>query len=293
MIYGEDMFLTIFTPAYNRADKLEQIYLSLERQLNNEFEWLIIDDGSRDDTEKVVSQLMKKSLMNIRYYKKKNGGKHTAHNMAVDMATGKYFLCLDSDDYMNQNSIDMLLETIKKCGSDEGIIAYKCDENKTLLSDKFPDIKYVPNIYSLSQEYKCKGEFVFVFPTELIQKNKFPVFEGERFVTESVLYDKLDCRMHILPEVIEICEYQTDGLSNNLNEIMKRNPAGYCLYFMQRIDMQNNLKDRILTIGKYISFSIFAGRSKTVYNGKYKILSKVLYPVGIVMWLYYKCVRKF
>lgn len=287
------MLLTIFTPAYNRADKLEQVYLSLEKQMNNEFEWLIIDDGSKDDTEKVVSQLIKRSPMNIRYYKKENGGKHTAHNMAADMATGKYFLCLDSDDYMNQDSINALTEIIKQCSSEEGIIAYKCDQNKKLLSDKFPETEYVPSIYSLNQEYKCKGEFVFVFPTELIQKNKFPVFEGERFVTESVLYDKLDCRMHILPEVIEICEYQMDGLSNNLNEIMKRNPAGYCLYFMQRIDMQNNLKDRILTIGKYISFSIFAGRNKTVYNGKYKILSKVLYPVGIVMWLYYKCVRKF
>jgi len=71
------MLLTIFTPTYNRANKLEQVYLSLEKQMNNEFEWLIIDDGSKDDTEKVVSRLIKESPMNIRYYKKENGGKHT------------------------------------------------------------------------------------------------------------------------------------------------------------------------------------------------------------------------
>lgn len=287
------MLLTIFTPAYNRADKLKQIYLSLEKQINTEFEWLIVDDGSKDNTEKVIAELMKNSSMNIRYYKKENGGKHTAHNMAVDMAAGKYFMCLDSDDYMNENSIEALLNAIEKCDYECGIIAYKCDQNKKMLSNEFPNINYVPNIYFLNKEYKCNGEFVFVFPISILQKNKFPVFEGERFLTESVLYDRLNCKMCLLPEVIEVCEYQVDGLSSNLNQIMKNNPAGYCLYFMQRIDMQKNFKDRIIVIGKYICFSIFAGKQKSNYNGKYKILSKILCPLGIVVWFYYKCVRKF
>lgn len=287
------MLLTIFTPAYNRGDKLRQTYLSLESQIYTEFEWLIIDDGSSDDTEKVISELMKKSSMNIRYYKKENGGKHTAHNMAVDVASGEYFLCLDSDDCMSQNSIETLLKTLKQCNSTEGIIAYKCDQNNELLSDKFPEIEEVSNIYSLNQEFNCNGEFVFVFPTEVLQKNKFPVFEGERFLTESVLYDSLRCKMRILPNVIEVCEYQSDGLSNNLNRIMKNNPAGYCLYFQQRIDMQRNFKNRIITMGKYNCFCIFAGRNKSIYNGKHKILLKLTYPIGIVMWFYYKCVRGF
>lgn len=287
------MLLTIFTPAYNRADKLKQIYLSLEKQIDNEFEWLVIDDGSNDDTGRVVEELKKKSSMQIRYYKKENGGKHTAHNMAVDVARGRYFLCLDSDDYMNQDSINVLLDAIKKCEAGEGIIAYKCNQNKELLSDVFPDVKNVSNIFSLNQAYGCTGEFVFVFPIELMRKNKFPVFEGERFLTESVLYDKINCKMYLLPEVIEVCEYQTDGLSNNLNKIMKNNPAGYCLYFMQRIDMQNNLKERIIIIGKYNCFCIFAGRKKSNYKGKYRVFSKILYPVGVIMWLYYKFVRGF
>lgn len=287
------MLLTIFTPAYNRGDKLRQTYLSLESQIYTEFEWLIIDDGSSDDTEKVISELMKKSSMNIRYYKKENGGKHTAHNMAVDLAKGKYFMCLDSDDYLENNSIEALIYKIKQCGSQEGIIAYKCDQNRVLLSEKFPQEMSVPNIYSLNQEYNCMGEFVFVFPTELLKKNKFPIFAGERFLTESVLYDKINCRMNLLEKVIEVCEYQTDGLSNNLNEIMKKNPAGYCMYFMQRIDMQTTFRNRIVTIGKYLCFCMFAGEKRSVYNGKYKRLLRILHPLGIVMWLYYKVVRGF
>lgn len=287
------MLLTIFTPAYNRADKIRRVFSSLEEQMNSECEWLVIDDGSKDNTNEVVSKFIEESSMNIRYYKKENGGKHTAHNMAVDLAKGKYFMCLDSDDYLENNSIEALIYKIKQCGSQEGIIAYKCDQNRTLLSKKFPQEMSVSNIYALNQEYNCMGEFVFVFPTELLKKNKFPVFAGERFLTESVLYDKMNCRMHLLEKVIEVCEYQTDGLSNNLNEIMKKNPAGYCMYFMQRIDMQTTFINRIITIGKYLCFCIFAGEKRSVYNGKYKRLLRLSYPLGIVMWLYYKGIRRF
>lgn len=287
------MLLTIFTPAYNRADKIRRVFSSLEEQMNSECEWLIIDDGSKDNTNEVVSKFIEESSMNIRYYKKENGGKHTAHNMAVDLAKGKYFMCLDSDDYLENNSIEALIYKIKQCDSQEGIIAYKCDHNRALLSKTFPQEVSVPNIYALNQEYNCMGEFVFVFPTELLKKNKFPVFAGERFLTESVLYDKMNCRMHLLEKVIEVCEYQTDGLSNNLNEIMKKNPAGYCMYFMQRIDVQTTFRNRIITIGKYLCFCIFAGEKRSVYNGKHKRLLRISYPLGIVMWLYYKWIRGF
>lgn len=287
------MLLTIFTPAYNRADKIRRVFSSLEEQMNSDCEWLIIDDGSKDNTNEVVSKFIEESSMNIRYYKKENGGKHTAHNMAVDLAKGKYFMCLDSDDYLENNSIEALIYKIKQCGSQEGIIAYKCDQNRALLSKTFPQEVSVPNIYALNQEYNCMGEFVFVFPTELLRKNKFPVFAGEHFLTESVLYDKMNCRMYLLEKVIEVCEYQTDGLSNNLNEIMKKNPAGYCMYFMQRIDMQTTFRNRIITIGKYLCFCMFAGEKSSVYNGKYKRLLRISYPLGIVMWLYYKGIRGF
>lgn len=287
------MLLTIFTPAYNRADKLEYLYKSLKDQLNDKYEWLIIDDGSTDQTEEVVSRFMKEAFIQIRYIKKENGGKHTAHNLAVDLARGELFMCLDSDDYLNENAVNKLIETIQKCHLGEGVIAYKCDRNNKLLSDKFPMVNEVPNTYILEKRYKCRGEFVLVYPTELLRKNKFPVFEGEKFLTESVLYDRLKCSMRLLPQVIEICEYQEDGLSNNLNNIMKNNPAGYCLYFMQRIEMQDSIVKRIVTIGKYHCFSSMAGNQKSKYIGKYKMLVYLFKPLGLVFNVYYKKVRGF
>lgn len=287
------MLLTIFTPTYNRANKLRQIYNSLKSQHSNEYEWLIVDDGSKDKTEQVVLDFLKFASFDIRYVKKENGGKHTAHNVAVDLAKGKYFMCLDSDDYMNEKAINGVLDTIHKCHIGEGIIAYKCDQMTHLLSDKFPQDIEISNSYSLESQYNCRGEFVFVYPTEILRKNKFPIFDGEKFLTESILYDKIKCPMRLLPQVIEVCEYQTDGLSNNLNEIMKKNPAGYCLYFMQRIDMQKSIKDKIITAGKYLCFSFLAGKNRSPYTGKHKWLVLSCYPLGIATLLYYKIVRKF
>lgn len=286
------MLLTIFTPAYNRADKLKNLYRSLKKQPNKEYEWLIVDDGSTDNTEEVVDAFLQESFVNIKYIKKRNGGKHTAHNRAVDLASGSYFMCLDSDDILNENAIRDLLIAVKKCNENEGIIAYKKDKKNILLSDIFPNVECISNTYLLEKEYKCRGEFTLLYPTKVLKKNKFPVFENERFLTESVLYDRLKCPMRLLPKVIEICEYQLDGLSQNLNKIMRENPAGYCLYFMQRIDMQVELRDRVIEASKYIAFCILAGEKKSLYKGKNESLIRWCYPLGFLFWIYYKVIRK-
>ena len=286
------MLLSIFTPTYNRRNKLEQLYRSLKNQIDDECEWIIVDDGSTDATEKVILQFCNESVCNIRYIKKENGGKHTAHNLAVDIAKGDYFMCLDSDDFLQDQAIIKLLKFINTCENNEGIIAYKCEQSGKLLSDEFPLVDRIDNIYMLEKKYECRGEFTFVFPTHILRNNKFPVYSGEKFITESVLYDRLELRMKLFPEIMEVCEYQEEGLSNNLNKIMKKNPAGYCLYFMQKIDMQNNLKKRIEMIGKYLSFCLLSGKKKTVYKGKYTSLVICCYPIGIIFWIYYKLVRK-
>ncbi len=102
------MMLTIFTPTYNRAKLLNDIFNSLEKQSCFDFEWLIIDDGSSDNTESVVMNFFHSSSFPIRYIKKKNGGKHTAYNLALENARGKLFFCLDSDDYLPSNAVEKI-----------------------------------------------------------------------------------------------------------------------------------------------------------------------------------------
>lgn len=285
--------ITVFTPTYNRADKLNRVYESLIKQKNYSFEWLIVDDGSSDDTEGVIKSFSN-SPFPIRYYKKGNGGKHTAYNIALELAEGSYFLCVDSDDWLSDEAIQILNKELEIC-STPLILAYKTDEKGNMLSDYFPhQISHI-GLLDLSNRYNCSGEFSIILKTEFARKYPFPIFEGERFLTEAVIYDRMaqDEEASLIPHVITICEYQSDGLTSNLNRIMKSNPAGYCLYFMQRIDLAGSWKKRVVTAGKYHCFCVFSKDKKSDYCGNYRMMVALTRPIGFLFWVYYKVWRRF
>ncbi len=288
------MLLTIFTPTYNRKHTLERLYNSLKRQTYKDFEWIIVDDGSTDGTDDVVDGFILEKQISIKYISQYNSGKHVAHNKALDFTEGKYFFCIDSDDWINDEFLSVLHDECKE-NNPYGFIAYKADANNTLLSQLFPEHIRECTLFELTNTYSCYGEFSIIIRSDIAKKYKFPVFANEKFIGENVIYDRIsqNYKFRLLNNVATICEYQPDGLSNTLNSVMKKNPAGYCLYFMQRIDMQSNLKNRIITAGKYISFTFLAKSQKTNYTGKHKALVKFCYPIGILFLIYYKIIRKF
>lgn len=286
--------LTIFTPTYNRAERLHRVYESLLAQSNRDFEWLVVDDGSDDSTEQVVYEFTKQNAIDIRYIKKENGGKHTAHNLALKLARGEYFFCVDSDDWLAEDAIEEILHFVRDREA-RFVLAYKKDEKGKLLSSVFPEDIAQADLFKLNHEYHCNGEFSIILRTDFARQFPFPVFEGESFITEAVIYDRMSMteNVYLLPKVITVCEYQANGLSNNLNRIMKNNPAGYCLYFVQRIDLQPTLLRRTVMAGKYKCFCKFAGKRKTPYGGRHGVLVAMCAPLGWVFGLYYKLVRGF
>ena len=100
------MKYTIFTPLYNRANLISRVYESLKRQKIKDFEWIVVDDGSTDGADIIISEWPKSEKdFSIRYFYKENGGKHTAINMALSHARGDFFLICDSDDYFMDNAL--------------------------------------------------------------------------------------------------------------------------------------------------------------------------------------------
>lgn len=285
--------LTVFTPAYNRADMLPRLYRSLCEQTCGDFEWLIIDDGSTDDTAAVVQSFIDEKKVKIRYYKKENGGKHTAHNLALEQAAGEWLLCVDSDDLLAANAVEKLAEKCIQLDEEKGIIAYKEDFHGRLLSDAFPEGIRKTKMFRLAAEYGCQGEFSLVFATDFARQFPFPVFEGERFVTECVVYDRMDGQgqFALLPEVVTVCEYQEDGYSSDASRLMRNNPSGYCLYFLQRIDLQRSLKQRMITAGKYWCFRWICKRKELKYDGRHKTLVALSVLPGMFFRVYYKLLR--
>lgn len=288
------MKLTIFTPAYNRAATLERLYRSLQRQSVSDFEWLVIDDGSSDGTEAAVSAFMgERPAFRIRCVRQENGGKHRACNRALNLAEGEWFFCVDSDDWLADDAVETIL---RACGGLDGgrfLVAYKQDGRGRLLSAEFPEVQGCTlrdcTLRELSDKWRCTGEFSLVFPTALAKKFPFPEFDGEKFVTESVVYDRIGevASARLLPSAVTVCEYQEDGLSGDPRSLMKKNPAGYCLYFMQRIDLAPSLPARIVTAGKYHCFGIFAGEKKSRYAGRHRLTVTLAKPLGALFRVYY------
>lgn len=292
------MILTVFTPTYNRAHLLERVYKSLLEQTRYDFEWVIVDDGSSDNTEEVVNKMICEAKLNIQYIKKENGGKHTAHNMALHYAKGELFMCVDSDDVLETKAVEIIADSFQYLqANDCGFIAYKSDMEAQILCTEIPsNINEHNSLCNLTAMFDVKGEFAFVFKTDIARVNLFPVIEGEKFIGECVLYDRLDMQGFTwcpIRNVLQKCEYQKDGYTSNLNKIMNKNPGGYCLYFMQRIDLQSSFLKKLIHAGKYKCFCIFSKGNRSKYIGKNKLMVFLSTPLGIIFWLYYKVYRGF
>lgn len=292
------MIVTVFTPTYNRKDKLECLYSNLTKQTCREFEWLIVDDGSTDETEKFVYQLIDtQDKFSIRYIKKKNGGKYTAYNVGVKEARGDLFVCVDSDDFLEEKTIEKILGLKVEISDPEinGIIALKKDSKEHLLSDELPQNVTKCRIIDLEQKYNCRGEFTFVFKTEVAKKYLFPEINGENFMGESVVYDQIDQqgKMYLVNHVFTVCEYCEDGYTQNFMKVVLNNPTGYQIYYKQRIDMAANFKEKIGYIIRYHAFKRMANNDEYIYKGSNKFLIASLSPVGYLAYrLYMRKKRK-
>ena len=180
--------LTIFTPTYNRGDILENAYKSLKKQTNQDFIWLIVDDGSIDKTEDIVEKWIEENTIEIRYIKKENGGKHTAYNVACDNAdTELIMIALDSDDYLCEDAVGI-----------SGIVTL-CDngDHTKPVYDKYKiDKSGICSLQKAFAENLFLGEARFTFKTEYAKKYKYPVIEGEKFFTEGYIYYQMDVHLY-------------------------------------------------------------------------------------------------
>lgn len=283
--------VTVFTPTYNRVHLLDRLYHSLTKQSCMDFEWLIVDDGSTDTTQQYIEEIKQEGRIQIHYYRQENGGKHLAHNTAVMLAKGEWFFCVDSDDWLKENAIEEIERNIELAiETDCALIGYKVLENGKLLSKTFSLAMSHKGFYQMGR-MGAGGEYSIVLRTSVIRKYLFPVIAGERFSTEAILYDRLELNrwtMYPVPVVLTICEYQEDGLTSQIYSLMLRNPVGYQIFHMQRIDLVKTWKERIRHAIQYEAFRCISHNMDYCYNGKYKWLVMLAHIPGVIGAQYYK-----
>lgn len=248
--------ITVFTPTFNRGYILETLYRSIQRQTFKNFEWLIIDDGSTDNTEQIVSVWQKENnFFPIRYYKKENGGKCRAINLGLDLAEGELFFIMDSDDYLTDNALERVVyweSTIADKPMFMGVVG-NCGQSSSYspnrpLGAPYRDCNAFVRYPEYTDDY-VDGEHAGVWYTDIHRKYKYPEFEGENFMTPSVTWNRMahdGYKLRIFDEIIWIYNYLEDGLTMQGNMRFIKNPAGAGLWLREKASFLNySIMDKI------------------------------------------------
>jgi glycosyltransferase involved in cell wall biosynthesis len=289
--------ITVLTPTYNRAYTLTNAYESLQCQTDYNFEWIIVDDGSTDNTEKLVSDWLNETRFSISYYRQPNGGKHRAVNFGVNKAEGDFILILDSDDTLTEDCIDFLNEHIPEVRSDQyaGLAGLKGFSGKDgVIGGQKNDGSYVDATNIERVRLHLDGDKAEAYKTSIMKKYPFPEFKGEKFLAEGASWNRIALdgyKIRWYNHVIYKCEYLEDGLTKNkTSEALLNNFKGYT--YNTVLDVHTKpFPYNYLSIGNYSILAKEKGYDRAWIKKKLKI-SSGQYILGQVIMAAHDIVKR-
>lgn len=279
---------TIFTPTYNRAYTLPALYQSLRNQTCMDFEWVIVDDGSTDNTE-TICQGFKQDLFPISYFRQQNSGKHVAVNEGVKQAQGEWFFIVDSDDRLPVDGIEKLQieeRTIhsEKIGVLCGMKHYFSGER---VGGNLPFNRLDCTAIDFRYKYRIKGDVAEVVRTSVMKEFPFPQYSGERFCPEAILFNRIAQKYltHYFNTCVYLCEYLPDGLSARITRLRMQNWQGSCLCYIEigNAPVPFNIKLRAWT--NYWRFYACKPRKISPMEWHVPLYAHLLRPLGLLFHL--------
>lgn len=283
--------LTVFTPTYNRAYILHVCYESLKRQTSRDFLWLIVDDGSVDDTRTLVEGWMLEGHVRIRYHYQDNQGMHGAHNTAYELINTELNVCIDSDDYMPDDAVEKILGFWKKQGSKRyaGIVGLDAAPDGKIIGTSMPEHLHEVRLTDLYYKYKVSGDKKLVYRSELTRRYPpYPLFSGEKYGPLSYKYMLIeqDYPLLVLNEVLCHVEYLADGSSMNMIQQYKRNPQGFAFFRKTAMRYAPTYRRKLQEAIHYVSSSIMARNFRFWLESPCKWTTLLATPWGLVLYLY-------
>lgn len=281
--------LTVFTPAYNRAHTLGRTYESLLRQTCKDFEWLVIDDGSTDNTKELVKGWIADDKIPIRYIRQDNQGMHGAHNTAYRNITTELNTCIDSDDWMPDDAVEKIVTFWRKHDSSKyaGIIGLDQTEDSKIIGTRIPESLRETTLQGFYAT-GGSGDKKLVYRTDVINKYpEYPLFEGERYVGLAYKYMLIDqdYKLLTLNEPLVTVEYQLDGSSYNMYRQYWRNPKGFSFFRKAEMVCAPTLKRRFVSCIHYVASSIIAKNKRFLWESPRKLLTALATPLGLLWYL--------
>ncbi len=239
-------FCSVCTPTYNRKYLLKRLYDSLLSQTNYNFEWIVIDDGSNDGTEEYLKEIIKRNnKFKIRFFKQKNGGKHRAVNKGIDIASGEVFAIVDSDDILTSDAIESICDAFSSIRTQKksfaGVAFQRGKDKEKAIGTTFKG-NYIDAKSTDREKMNIYGDKFEVFYTYILKKNKFPEIEGEKFMTEAILWTRIASKGYMLRwynKIIYLCEYLHGGLTDTREKLISQSPKGYALYIKEQRKYSN------------------------------------------------------
>lgn len=292
-----DYLFTVFTPTYDRAHTLDRVYNSLLKQSFTDFEWLIVDDGSIDNTEEVIKAWTQSAPFPIRYYYQENGGKHRAFNHGVNEARGNLFLTLDSDDELVPTALETLkdywdsipFETKHEYSAVTGLCV---NQNGDIVGSRFPTEDWIDsNSIEIRAKYGVTGEKYGFQRTDYLRKYPFPEIEGEKFISESIVWNRMaKWKTRYINKVLRVY-YEMQGDSLTVASVRNRclNPKGARLCYQEYLfhTIPGTVNAYIRNLINYIRFS-FHGKislNNMVRDAPHKWTTMTFIPIGYLFFL--------
>lgn len=289
------MKISVLTPTYNRAHLLDKLYASLLINSNNcmgcQMEWLIMDDGSTDNTRRVVEEYSKEAMLDVKYFYQENQGKMAAINNLIKKATGDLIVECDSDDFFTKDAFKIIVQSVKECKDMSDIYALvflKYTKEGKNMGNEFLEDNYQSTMFSLYFKEGITGEKALVYNATIRKKFEYELENNEKFVTEARLHHKMDLEKTVrcFNKPIMTCEYQKEGYTRNINKLFKESPFGYYQYFKEIFEQDMHgvtLEKRMYVYKHYILFSILTNQKHAIRNVKgilNKIMVTILYIPG-------------
>jgi glycosyltransferase involved in cell wall biosynthesis len=287
--------LTIFTPTYNRGYCLNKCYESLKRQTSKDFIWLIIDDGSTDNTKELIDLWKSENEIEIKYHYQPNGGMHVGHNSGFSLSNTELTMYVDSDDYLTNNAVGKIVKFWRENydGNSIGILALNMRETGKIIGNKFPDDLKLAYYRDLYPTKLITGDKRRIYRTDIARNYPYPVIEGEKYLSASYKQVQLDefGPMLLMNDVIGImCISEDSNSSNKIKQYIK-NPKGYQELRLAHMRMIEDKKYRFRHSIHYVSSSIIAKDKKWLYRSPCKLITSLAVVPGIMLWIYLLLMR--
>lgn len=292
--------LTIHTATYNRAYILGKAYESLCAQTCKDFEWIISDDGSTDNTEELVKGWQRlNNGFKIVYSKLSHVGFPRALNDGVNLSNTEWFMMLDSDDYLMPETVETIipwLDEIENLEYMAGIGVTRCYPDGSFMKPQIPQVDpvlgYIDATNSDRYKYNFDMDCFEVNRTAILKRYPFQYWPTEEYAPPALNYyamsfDGWKHRWRI--GKLYICEYLQDGLTKS-NKKVKNNPMGYAMMYNQNLIRFKDLKSRCYNAIQMIALSFYAGHLSYLKQSNAKLITALVFPIGII-WGIRRCIQ--